>query len=87
MFEFVFTQMAKANTQSCNKFDFSMIFTIKNIIRGWPDKFQDVVFKCTKASNISNVGQDSSTGQKVREKTNFWKSYVLFWKGICFHYF
>ena len=40
MFEFVFTQMTKTNMQSCNKFDFSMIFTIKNVIGGWPDKFQ-----------------------------------------------
>ena len=40
MFEFVFTQMTKTNMQSCNKFDFSMIFTIQNVIGGWPDKFQ-----------------------------------------------
>ena len=32
IFEFVFAQMTKANTQSCNEFDSSMIFTIKNII-------------------------------------------------------
>ena len=31
-----------------------MVFTIKNI-GGWPDKFQDIVFKSTKASDISNV--------------------------------
>ena len=57
MFEFVFTQMTKFNTQSCNKFDSSMIFTIKNIIEGWPDNFQDIAiaFKSTKASDISNV--------------------------------
>ena len=47
--------MNKDNTQSCNKFDSSIIFTIKKIIRGWPDKFQDIVFISTKASDISNV--------------------------------
>ena len=31
-----------------------MIFIIKNIW-GWPDKFQDIVFKSTKGSDISNV--------------------------------
>ena len=51
----LFTQMTKANTQSCNKFDSSMIFTIKIIIGGWPDKSQDIVCKGTKASGISNV--------------------------------
>ena len=55
MFEFVFTQVTKINKQTCNKFDFSMIFTIKNTIGGWPDKFQDIIFKSTKASDISNV--------------------------------
>ena len=47
--------MAKANTQSCNKFDSSLIFKIKSIIGGRPYKFQNVVFKSTKASDISNV--------------------------------
>ena len=47
MFEFVFTQLTKANTQSCNKFDSSMIFTIKNVIEGWPDKFQYIDFNST----------------------------------------
>ena len=55
MFEFVFTEMTKANTQFCDNFDSSMIFTIKSIIEGWPDKFQDIVFKSTKGSDISNV--------------------------------
>ena len=55
MFEFVFTQVTKTNTLSCNKFDSSMISTIKDIIGGWPDKFQDIVFKNTKASDISTV--------------------------------
>ena len=31
-----------------------MIFIIKNTIRGWPDKFQDIVFENTKAPEISN---------------------------------
>ena len=47
MFEFVFTQLTKANTQSRNKFDSSMIFTIKNVIEGWPDKFQYIDFNST----------------------------------------
>ena len=41
--------------QSYNKFDSSMIFTIKNIIGGWPNKFQDIVFKSTEAFDISSV--------------------------------
>ena len=32
MFEFVFAQMTKANKQSCNEFDSSISFTIKNTI-------------------------------------------------------
>ena len=44
MFEFVPPQITKANTQSCNEFDSSMVFTIKNTIEGWPDKFQDIAF-------------------------------------------
>ena len=55
MFEFGFTQMTKANTQSCKKFNFSIIFTIKNTIGSWLEKFQDIIFKSTKASNILNV--------------------------------
>ena len=55
MFEFVFTQMTKANTQSRNKFVSSTTFTIKNIIGDWPDKFKNIVFKSTKTSDISNV--------------------------------
>ena len=55
MYEFVFTQMTQAKTQSLNKFDSSVIFTMKNIIGGCADKFQDIVFKSTKASDICNV--------------------------------
>ena len=55
VFDFELTQMTKANTQLCNKFDSSATFTIKNIIRGWPGKFWDIAFKSTKGSNISNV--------------------------------
>ena len=46
--EFVFTQMTKANTQSCNKFNSFMIFTFENIIWGWPDKIQVLFFKALK---------------------------------------
>ena len=46
-----------------------MIFTIKNIIRGWPDKFQNIVFKSTKAFDVSHamvkiVPFDNSWGKK-----------------------
>ena len=47
--------MTKTNMQSYNKFDSSMIFTIKNIIGGWPNKFQDIVFKSTEAFDILSV--------------------------------
>ena len=46
--------MIKAKTQFCNEFDSSMILIIKNTVRGWPDKFQDIVFKNTKAPEISD---------------------------------
>ena len=45
MFEFVLKQMTKVNAQSCNKFDSSMIFTIKNTFGGRPDKFQNIFKK------------------------------------------
>ena len=32
----------------------SMIFTTRSTIGDWPDKFQDIVFKNTKASDLSN---------------------------------
>ena len=32
-----------------------MIFAIKDTIGGWPDEFQDIVFKETKASDFSDV--------------------------------
>ena len=65
-----------------------MISTIKNI-GGWPERLQDNAFKSTKTSDISNamvkiVPLDNSW---VREKKNFWKSYVLSWKRVCFQYF
>ena len=88
MFAFVFAQMTETNMQSCNKFDSSMIFITKNIIEGWADKFQDIFFESTKASDILNVmvkivPLENSWGKKK----NFWKSYVLYWKGECFQYF
>ena len=51
--------MAQANKHSCNEFDFSMIFTIKNTGEGWSDEFQDIIYKNTKASDFSN--KDCST--------------------------
>ena len=75
-YEFVFREMTKANTQFCNDFDSSMIFTIKNIIGGWPDKFQDIIFKSTKGSDIEieveTVPLDNSWGKKE------------FFKKLCF---
>ena len=55
MSELVLTQMTKANSQSCNEFDSSMILPIKNTMGVWPDKIQDTVFKNTKASEFCNV--------------------------------
>ena len=66
MFEFVFTQMI--NTHSYNKFDSSIIFTIKNINGGWPDKFQDIVFKSAKTFDISNAMIKNIACQKAKEK-------------------
>ena len=62
-----------------------MMFTIKNIIGGWPDNFLDVVFKSTKASDISNVmvkivPLDNSWGKK----RNFDKLMFCFKKGYNF---
>ena len=37
-----------------------MILIIKSIIGGWPEKFQDIVFKSTKSSD-KFYGQDRST--------------------------
>ena len=54
MFELVFVQMTMADTQSCNEFESSMIFTIKVTTGGWFDKVQDIVFKNTKASYFVN---------------------------------
>ena len=88
MLDFVLTQMNNANTQSCNKFDSSMIFIIKNIIGGWPDKFQDTVFKSTKASNISNVMvKIVPLGNSWGKKRIFEKVMFCFEKGVCFKYF
>ena len=81
MFEFVFAQMTKANTRSCNKFNSSMISTFKNIIWGWPDKTEDIVFKSTKASNISNF-KVKIVRQQLREKKNFWKSCFVLKRGM-----
>ena len=62
-----------------------MISTIKDIIGGWRDIFQDIVFKSTKASDISNVmvkvvPPDNSWGKKrIFEKVMF-----CFEKGYAF---
>ena len=72
--------MTKANMQFCNKVDSSMIFTIKNMIGGWPDKFQDIVFKITKASDISSV----MVKVAPLEKRIFEKVMFCFEKGYVF---
>ena len=85
MFEFAVAQIAKASTQSCNEFDSSTIFTIKSIIGGWPDKFQDIVFKNTKASNFSNVlVKNVPLHYKWGKKRIFEKIMFCFEKGYVF---
>ena len=54
-----------------------MVFTIKNI-GGWPDKFQDIVFKSTKASDTSNVMA------KIVPLDNSWGKKKEFLKKLCF---
>ena len=50
-----------------------MIFTVKNIIWSWPDKFQDIVFKSTKASDISNFDISRLFHSVTADgKKNFW---------------
>ena len=50
-----------------------MIFTVKNIIGSWPDKFQDIVFESTKASDISNFEFSRLLHSITAEgKKNFW---------------
>ena len=71
MFEFVFTQMAKANTQFCNKFHSPKIFTIKNIIWGWPDKIQDIVFKSTKVPIFQMLRSRLFHSNTAEGKNNF----------------
>ena len=72
-----------------------MIFTIKNIIWGWPDKIQDIAFKSIKASDISNVKVKivplhNSWGKKrIFKKVMFCfeKGYVFtisrYWEDSC----
>ena len=84
MFEFVFMQMTKANMQSYDRFDSSTIFTIKNI-GGWPDKFQNIVFKSTIASDTSNLMIKIVPLNKSRvEKRIFEKVMFCFGKGYVF---
>ena len=66
MFEFVFTQMI--NTQSYNKFDSSIIFTIKNINGGWPDKFQDIAFKSAKTPTFRMLWSRLSPVKRQKKK-------------------
>ena len=81
----MFTQMTKANKQSCNKFDSSMIFTIKNTTGGWSDKFLDIVFESTKTSDISNViVKTVSLNNSWRKKQIFEKVTFLFKEGYVF---
>ena len=50
---------------------------LKNIVWGWPDKFEYIVFKSTKASDISNVMvkivplRDSWVKKRIFEKVMF----------------
>ena len=54
-----------------------MIFTIKSTIGGWPDNFQDIVFKSTKAYDILNV-----MVKTVPANTSLAK--IEFLKKLCF---
>ena len=47
--------MTYVNTPSCNECDSTMIFKIKSTTGGWPDEFQDIVFKNTKAAKFLNA--------------------------------
>ena len=66
MFEFVFTQMI--NTHSYNKFESSIIFTIKNINGGWPDKFQDIAFKSAKTPTFRMLWSRLSPVKRQKKK-------------------
>ena len=71
--------MTKVNTQSCNKFDPSMVFTNKNIFGGWPDIFQGIIFKSTMASDISNVML-----KLVLLDNSWWKKIIFEEVMFCF---
>ena len=48
-----------------------MIFTIKNIIRGWPDKSQNIVFKSTKAFDVLHAMVKIVNSTTAEGKKNF----------------
>ena len=60
-----------------------MILIIKSIIGGWPEKFQDIVFKSNKSSDITSfmvkiVPLDNSWGKKIiKVMFCFEKEYVF----------
>ena len=60
-----------------------MILIIKSIIGGWPEKFQDIVFKSTKSSDITSfmvkiVPLDNSWEKKIiKVMFCFEKEYVF----------
>ena len=72
--EFAFTQMTKTNTQSCNEFVCPMIFTIKNTILGWPDKFQEIFLKTLKLPTFRMLWSRLFHSITAEEKTNFSKN-------------
>ena len=62
-----------------------MIFAIKDTIGGWPDEFQDIVFKETKASDFSNVMVNTvQLNNSWGEKRIFEKNMFCFEKGEFF---
>ena len=55
-----------------------MIFTIKSTIGGWPDNFQDIVFKSTKAYDILNVMVKTVPANTSLAKIEFLKKLFSF---------
>ena len=84
MFEFVFTQMTKANTQSCDNFDFPMIFTIKNTTGGWSDKFRILFLKVLKLPTFPMLWSRLFHLMTAEGKNEFLKKLSFVLKRVLF---
>ena len=71
MSKFVLTQMTHSYTQPCNKSNTFMIITIKNIIWGRSNKFQDTVFEISKIFEFRRVGSKLFHSMIVEGKKEF----------------